>query len=82
MLSKVWLLDRACFLARIHVLVYPSIVFSFVDELDTIESPDDQHLFARNMYRIGINKHKEKYCASSLLFTNINILVLARCFGF
>jgi hypothetical protein len=24
--------------------------------IDTIDSPDDEHMVARNMYRIGINK--------------------------
>ena len=33
MISNVWLLDRACLLARFHVLVYPSPVFPFVDEV-------------------------------------------------
>ena len=28
--------------------------------IDTIDSPDDEHLIARNMQRIGINKYKEK----------------------
>jgi len=41
-----------------------------VDRIDTIDSPDDEHLVARNMYRIGINKYKEKNCASSWTFTN------------
>ena len=35
---------------------------------DTIDSPDDEHLVAQNMYRIGINKYKKKNCASSWLF--------------
>ena len=35
----------------------------------TIASPDDEHLVARNMYRIGINKHKKKNMAPSWLFT-------------
>ena len=37
--------------------------------IDTVDCPDDQHLFARNMYRIGINKYRKKNCASSWLFT-------------
>jgi len=28
--------------------------------IDTIESPDDEHLNARNMYRIEINIHKKR----------------------
>jgi hypothetical protein len=39
--------------------------------IDTINSPDDEHMAARNMYRIEINIH-EKKCASSWLFTHIN----------
>jgi len=41
--------------------------------IDTIGSPDDEHLVARNMYRTGINKYKKKNCASSWLFTKIDI---------
>ena len=37
--------------------------------IDAIESPDDEHMVARNMYRIGINKYKKKNYASSWLFT-------------
>ena len=37
--------------------------------IDTIESPDDEHLVARNMQRIGINKYTKKNCASGWLFT-------------
>ena len=36
--------------------------------IDTIDSPDDDHLVARNMYRIGINKYKKKDFASSWLY--------------
>jgi len=39
--------------------------------IDTMDSPDDEHLVARNMLRIGINKYKKKNCASSWLFTKI-----------
>jgi len=28
--------------------------------IDTTDSPDDEHLFARNMQRIGINKYKKQ----------------------
>ena len=38
--------------------------------IDTINSPDDGHMVARNMYRIEINID-EKSCASSWLFTKI-----------
>jgi len=41
--------------------------------IDTIDSPDDEHLVPRNMQRIGINKYKKKNCASSWLFTKIVI---------
>jgi hypothetical protein len=33
MITDVWLLDRACLLARFHVLVYPSRVFPSVVEV-------------------------------------------------
>jgi hypothetical protein len=36
--------------------------------IDTIDSPDDEHGVARNMYRIEINTQK-KNCASSWSFT-------------
>jgi len=43
--------------------------------IDTIDSPDDdEHLVVRNMYRIGINKYKKNNCASSCLFTKIDII--------
>ena len=28
--------------------------------IDAIDSPDDEHLVARNMQRVGINKYKKK----------------------
>jgi len=37
----------------------------------TIDSPDDEHLFARNMQKTGKNKYKKKYCGSSWLFTKV-----------
>jgi hypothetical protein len=36
--------------------------------IDTINSPDDEHMSAGNMWRFGINMYKKK-CASSWLFT-------------
>ena len=43
--------------------------------IDTIDSPGDEHLVTRNMYRIEINKYKKKEKkknrASNLLFTKI-----------
>jgi len=38
--------------------------------IDTIDSPDDEHNVARNMYRIEINKYI-KNCASSWLFIRV-----------
>ena len=38
--------------------------------LDTIDSPDDEHMVARNMQRTGINKYQKKSCGSNWLFTN------------
>ena len=37
--------------------------------IGTIDTPDDEHLVARNIQRNGINKYKIKNCASSWLFT-------------
>ena len=43
--------------------------------IDTIDSPDDDGLLVvRNMYRIGISKYKKQNCASSCLFTKIDII--------
>jgi len=41
--------------------------------IDTINSPDDGHMAARNIYRIEINIH-EKNCALGWLFTKMVIL--------
>jgi hypothetical protein len=41
---------------------------------DTIDSPDDEHLVARNIQRIGINKYNKKNCTSNWLFTKIVII--------
>jgi len=41
--------------------------------IDTIDSPDDEHLVARNMQRTGINKYKKNNCASNWLLTKIVI---------
>jgi hypothetical protein len=39
--------------------------------IDTINSPDDEHMSARNMQRFGINIYEIKNCASSWSFTRI-----------
>ena len=39
--------------------------------IDTVNSPDDGHMAAQNMYRIEINIHEKRNCASSWLFTKI-----------
>ena len=43
--------------------------------VDTIDSPDDEHLVARNMQRIGINKYKKKNCVSNWSFTKTVIIM-------
>jgi len=41
--------------------------------IDTIDSPDDEHLVARNMYRIGINKYKKKeLCVKLVIYKDCN----------
>jgi len=40
--------------------------------IDTIDSPDDGQLVARNMFRIGIYRYKNKNCASNWLFTKMH----------
>ena len=35
--------------------------------IDTIESPDDEHLNARNMYRSEINIYKKKLCVKLVI---------------
>ena len=37
--------------------------------IDTINSPDDGHMAARNVYRMEINIYEKMNCASSWLFT-------------
>jgi len=57
-------------------ILYHSAVFRVTHTrggIDTIDSPDDEHLVARNMYRTGINKYKKKNCAPSWLFTKCAI---------
>jgi hypothetical protein len=44
--------------------------------IDTIDSPDGEHMVARNMWRIEINIYKRN-CASSLLFIRIVFVVVA-----
>ena len=40
--------------------------------IDTTNSPDDGHMAVRNVWRIEINIHEKKNCASCWLFTKIN----------
>ena len=35
--------------------------------IDTTESPDDEHLNIRNMYRIEINIHKKELCVELVI---------------
>jgi len=48
---------------HLHIVTYTR------GRIDSIDSPDDAHSVARNMYRIGINKYKKKNCASIWPFT-------------
>ena len=43
--------------------------------IDTIESPDDEHLNARNMYRTEISIYKKELCVKLLTEQNILIYV-------
>jgi len=36
--------------------------------IDTINSPDDGHMVARNMYRIEINIHKKALCVKLVIY--------------
>jgi hypothetical protein len=36
--------------------------------IDTINSPDDGHMAARNMYRIGINIHENEFCVKLVIY--------------
>jgi len=38
--------------------------------IDTIESPDDEHLNAQNMYRIEINIYKKELCVPLVVYKN------------
>ena len=73
LMMSIWLLEtyrelEACIPhGHLHTVTYTR------GRIDTIDSPDDEHLVARNIYRIGIRKYKKKNCASSWLFTNIVI---------
>ena len=43
--------------------------------IDTINSPDDGHMAARNMYRIEINIHEEKeLCVKLVIYKDHRIL--------
>ena len=54
---------------HIHRLTYTR------GRIDTVDSPGDEHLVARNVSRIGINKYRKTNCASSWLFTKIILLI-------
>jgi len=36
--------------------------------IDTINSPDDGHMAARNTYRIGINIHEKELCVKLVIY--------------
>ena len=38
--------------------------------IDTINSPDDGHMAARNMYRIEINIHEKELCINLVIYKN------------
>jgi len=39
--------------------------------IDTIDSPDDEHRGARNLYRIGINIYEKELCVKLAVYRNI-----------
>jgi hypothetical protein len=60
--ASIWLLEsssiQTCSLdGHLHIVIYKRYI-------NTIDSPDDEHRGARNMYRISINIY-ENNCASS-----------------
>ena len=59
--------DRlVCRFGRISV---PSVTYTRY-RIDTIESPDDEHLNARNMQRIEINKYEKEMCVKLVIKQN------------
>jgi hypothetical protein len=38
--------------------------------IDTIDSPDDEHMGSRNMYRIKINVHEKEFCVKLVIYKN------------
>ena len=49
---------------RLHSVTYTRY------RIDTIESPDDEHLNARNTYRIEINIYKKEVCVKLVVKLN------------
>jgi len=47
--------------------------------IDTINSPDDGHMAARNMYRIEINIHEKELCVKLVIYKDycsfINVII-------
>ena len=41
--------------------------------IDTINSPDDGHVAARNMYRIEINIHEKELCVRLVIYNGFSI---------
>ena len=52
-----------------------------VCRIDTINSPDDGHMAARNMWRIEINIHENELCVKLVIYTDVvRLFGLCTCF--
>ena len=52
---QVWVETQICIPdGHLHTVTYTRC------RIDTINSPDDDHMSARNMYRFGINVHEKR----------------------
>jgi len=43
--------------------------------IDTINSPDDGHMAARNMYRIKVNIHEKELCVKLVIYKDVKQFV-------
>jgi hypothetical protein len=48
--------------------------------IDTINSPDDGHMAARNMWRIEINIHEKELCVKLVIHKNVKCVDLSQFF--
>ena len=46
--------------------------------IDTINSPDDGHMAARNMWRIEINLHEKELCFKLVIYKDYSIGIFNR----